>query len=171
MRKLNFVAQYEFWRTCRAVQDTFCDIYDGRIGKEFINPDGTSFLSVPYNFAIALNMDGFQPFKSTAYSCGAMYVSILNLPREERYTVENTVLVGVIPGPREPSKTINCPSGTGIKAALDWCTNDVCLRGFSICPCSFNLHSLQYTGQPKSVWFCFSQCILWLFSLSQIFPY
>ena len=59
--------------------------------EEFMNPDGIPFLSLPYNFAIALNVDWFQPFKSTSYSCGAMYVSILNLPREERYTVENTV--------------------------------------------------------------------------------
>ena len=35
-----------------------------------------------------------------------MYVSILNLPREERYTVEN-ILVGVLPGPHEPKKTMN----------------------------------------------------------------
>ena len=36
-----------------------------------------------------------------------MYMSILNLPREERYTVEN-VLVGVLPGPwAEPKKTMN----------------------------------------------------------------
>ena len=36
-----------------------------------------------------------------------MYISILNLPREMRYNVENIILVGVIPGPHEPKKTMN----------------------------------------------------------------
>ena len=107
MRKPSFVERCELWRSRKVMQDGLCDIYDGRIWKEFMNPDGRSFLSVPYNFALALNVDCFQPFKTTTYACGAMYMSILNLPREERYAVENTVLVGVIPGPREPSKTLN----------------------------------------------------------------
>ena len=33
-----------------------------------------------------------------------MYITILNLPRDERYMLENTC---VIPGPREPKKTMN----------------------------------------------------------------
>ena len=30
-----------------------------------------------------------------------------NLPRSERYKEENVILVGIIPGPREPKRTIN----------------------------------------------------------------
>lgn len=80
---------------------------DGRIWAEFMNPDGQPFLSLPYNFALALNIDWFKPFKWSPYSCGAMYMTILNLPREERYIIENTILVGIIPGPHEPKKTMN----------------------------------------------------------------
>ena len=83
------------------------DIYDGRIWSEFMNPMGQPFLSLPYNFAFALNVDWFEPFKRTVYACGAMYMTILNLPRDQRYLLENTILVGVIPGPREPPKTMN----------------------------------------------------------------
>ena len=32
-----------------------------------------------------------------------MYLSILNLPRAERFKVHNMILVGLIPGPNEPS--------------------------------------------------------------------
>ena len=32
---------------------------------------------------------------------------IQNLPREERFKFENLILVGLIPGPREPSRDIN----------------------------------------------------------------
>lgn len=32
---------------------------------------------------------------------------ILNLPREERYKLENVILFAIIPGPREPKVTVN----------------------------------------------------------------
>ena len=47
----------------------------------------------------------FQPFKRTNYSVGAIYIAVQNLPREERFLSENTILVGLIPG--EPSLVIN----------------------------------------------------------------
>ena len=36
-----------------------------------------------------------------------MYLCILNLPCSERYTRENMLLVGIIPGPHEPHLNIN----------------------------------------------------------------
>ena len=72
-----------------------------------MNPDGIPFLSLPFNFALTLNVDWFQPFKNTTYSTGAIYISIQNLPRKERYATGNVLLVGIIPGPHEPSKTMN----------------------------------------------------------------
>ncbi len=72
-----------------------------------LNPNGILFLSVPLNFALTLNIDWFQPFKHTNHSTGAMYLVTKNLPRHERYSSENVLLVGVIPGPHKPSKTIN----------------------------------------------------------------
>ena len=55
-------------------------------------PDG--IVSLPYNFALSTNIDWFQPFKHSTYSMGAM-------PREERYSSENIILTGVIPGPKK----------------------------------------------------------------------
>jgi hypothetical protein len=40
---------------------------------------------------------------SGRYSCGAMYVTILNNPRHKRFLCNETILVCVIPGPTEPS--------------------------------------------------------------------
>ena len=40
-------------------------------------------------------------------SVGAMYLCVLNLSRQERYKRENMILVGIIPGPHEPSLSIN----------------------------------------------------------------
>ena len=68
---------------------------------------GACFLSLPFNFAVSINFDWFQPFDHTQHSEGAIYLTILNLPREERYLQENVLIVGVIPGPHEPKLNIN----------------------------------------------------------------
>ena len=56
------------------------------------------------NFAFQMNVDWFNPFIHTLHSEGAIYLSILNLPHQERFLQEN---VGVIPGPKEPPLHIN----------------------------------------------------------------
>lgn len=65
------------------------------------------FLSVPNNFAFQINVDWFNPFIHTQHSEGAIYLSVMNLPRQERFLQENVILIGVIPGPKEPSIHIN----------------------------------------------------------------
>ena len=115
----DFIEQCELWRTRRGIADRYEDIFDGNIWREFLNPKGTPFLSLPYNFALCLNVDWFQPFKHSQYSCGAIYLSILNLPRSVRYSAENVILVGVIPGPREPELTINSFLEPLVKELLD----------------------------------------------------
>ena len=64
-------------------------------------------VSLPYDFVFCLNVDWFQPFKHTKYACGAVYLGILNLPPFERYFADNIILLGVIPGPKEPELTVN----------------------------------------------------------------
>ena len=65
------------------------------------------FLSQPNNLCLALNIDWFNPYKETQYSVGGIYLTILNLLRNERYQEENVLLVGMIPGPKEPRQHIN----------------------------------------------------------------
>ena len=69
--------------------------------------DGVPFLANPCNFALMLNVDWIQPYKHSVYSVGIIYLVILNLPREERYKLQNIIVVGVIPGPKEPQEHIN----------------------------------------------------------------
>ena len=106
IKRPDFLPKFEAWRR-RKVNNTLDDIYDGQVWKNFMNPGGLPFLSLPYNFALTINVDWFQPFKHSTYSLGAIYIAILNLPRRERYNTENVILVGVIPGPSEPKKTMN----------------------------------------------------------------
>ena len=62
-------------------------------------------LSQSGTLALALNLDWFQPFSGQQYSMGGIYMTLLNLPREERYLDENMILVGILPGPGETPRT------------------------------------------------------------------
>lgn len=61
-------------------------------------PDATN------NLCFVLNIDWFNPYEHTQYSIQVIYLTVLNLPRGERYKIENTILVGFIPGPSEPTR-------------------------------------------------------------------
>ena len=65
------------------------------------------FLSECYNYGLLLNIDWLQPYKHIQYSVGIVYLVILNLPRSIRYKRQNVILFGIIPGPSEPSLSIN----------------------------------------------------------------
>jgi len=102
----NFVDACSFWKLRSAVipQDWLGDVYDWNVWKEL---QQTGFFDSPYNLALALNVDWFQPYKRVKDSVGVLYLVILNLPRHLRYKQENAILVGIIPGPKEPKYTIN----------------------------------------------------------------
>ena len=78
------------------------DVYDGRIWHSF-----SSFLESPHCYILTMNVDWFQPFTRTQYSVGAIYLTVQNLPRSQRYKDENVILAGIIPGSSEPSLTMN----------------------------------------------------------------
>ena len=102
-----FFSLCEQWRTRCTSSEYMGDIYDGQVWKDWQCWDGRDFLATPYSLAVTLNLDWFQPFSHVNYSVGVIYMVILNLPREERYKVENIILVSIIPGPKEPKLTIN----------------------------------------------------------------
>ena len=88
------------------------DIWDSPTLRDFLGPDGcTTFTAPPGNegrLVMSLNMDGFNPYGNRTagkkVSVGAIYMVVLNLPPAIRYNVENIFLVGIIPGPHEPSQ-------------------------------------------------------------------
>ena len=88
----DFFVLCEAWQKRPANGGEYCDIYDGRIWDEFQTFDDKPFLSLPFNFALQLNTDWFQPFTHTQHSEGVIYMSIMNLPRSERFRQENTIL-------------------------------------------------------------------------------
>lgn len=92
---------------------TWNDIWDADVLKQFKGPDGRPFFKQDCDepegcYAFSLFMDGFNPLQTKEagkkVSVASMYMVCLNLPPCLRYRVENMFLVGVIPGPQEPSQ-------------------------------------------------------------------
>ena len=95
------------WKIEESSDGTYKDVFDGKIWKDFQSYNGEPFLSEPFTFGLMLNVDWFRPCKHTEYSLGAIYLTFMNLPRTMRFRQENVLLVGLIPGPREPKRNIN----------------------------------------------------------------
>ena len=107
LKRPGFLELCEEWRQIVCDSQTYNDVYDGQIWKDFQSWKGVPFLSIPFNFGLHLNVDWFQPFERTQHSEGVIYLSIMNLPRNVRFLQQNIILVGIIPGPREPSLHMN----------------------------------------------------------------
>lgn len=97
-----FLSSCEQWRKRNVASGLISDVYDGQVWKEFVN---SNFFQTTYAYGLMLNMDFFQPYAHTVYSVGVIYLTIMNLPRSVRYKLENMIIVGIIPGPKEPSLT------------------------------------------------------------------
>lgn len=95
------------WKLRVVPHGVMSDIYDGTVWASFLYVDGKEFLKSCCGIGLLINVDWFQPYKHVQYSVGAIYLVVLNLPRHLRYRRENMLLVGIIPGPREPSLDIN----------------------------------------------------------------
>ena len=74
--------------------------------------DGEPFVFGPPGegrYVFALYVDGFNPYQSKeakqVATVTGIYLVCLNLPPHLRYLPENTLLVGIIPGPQKPSLT------------------------------------------------------------------
>ena len=106
IERKGFIDKCNLWRNRSIPENMLADIFDGEVWKSLNNGDG-AFLNSPCNFCFTLNVDWFNPYKHTKHSSGGIYLAIQNLPRADRQKIDNIILVGMIPGPKEPEKDIN----------------------------------------------------------------
>ena len=105
LNRPNFLTMCNSWLQ-KESEEYLADITDGVVWKEMVallSPDRS-----PTNIiGLLVNVDWFQPYKHVAYSVGVIYAVVINLPRSIRYKEENVIIVGIIPGPKEPKRHIN----------------------------------------------------------------
>ena len=67
VKRKDFLKLCEHWRHPPFVvpQDTYSDIYDGRVWKDRQHLQGRPFLALPGNLCLMLNIDWFSPFEHT----------------------------------------------------------------------------------------------------------
>lgn len=151
----DFEEQLIKWTNRHVNSGMMTDVYDGEIWKNFPsqmdNSESRFFTTetADSNLGIMINLDWFQPFESTPYSCGAIYGVICNLPRNVRFNKENILTLGLLPGPSEVKldkinnyltpiinelldfwngvklPTKKCPNGKKIRLAVICCSNDI----------------------------------------------
>ena len=102
-----FLEKCESWRKRDLTGNSMGDVFEGRVWKDFLDSDGDPYFSTTGNLGVMLKGDWFQPCKHTNHSCGVIYLVLMNLPHEERFKLENVIIVGIIPGPKEPNGDIN----------------------------------------------------------------
>ena len=109
-----FFTQEEFLQLIRKRPEPstteYRDIWDGRILQAFLMDPADStkpLLKNKMNLALLLYLDFFNPFQRAVYSCGAIYMSVLNIPKSQRFKAKWSMLIGLIPGPSEPEGHIN----------------------------------------------------------------
>lgn len=56
-----------------------------------------------FGLHVTINTDWFGALDNRPHSCGPVYLSIADLPREQRYLQVNTICVAITPGPKEPT--------------------------------------------------------------------
>ncbi|PKC07317.1 hypothetical protein RhiirA5_389857 [Rhizophagus irregularis] len=94
--------------TNQDVTGLMSDIYDGEIWKNFPSqldaPESKFFTAgtADSHLGIMINLDWFQPFESSIYSCRMIYGVICNLSCDIRFKKENMLILGLLPEPHEP---------------------------------------------------------------------
>ena len=107
-KREGFLTKCDHWRSRKeGMENVIGDVYDGQLWNDLQTIDCRPFLAIPNNLCFSLKIDWFNPYEQTPYSVGAIYLAVLNLPRNERFKEENVILVGLIPGPNEPKQHIN----------------------------------------------------------------
>ncbi|GES77597.1 uncharacterized protein LOC114575354 [Rhizophagus clarus] len=103
-QRIEFRQQLQKWTNQDVNNEILADIYDGKIWKNFPDTSGVSYFTpeiADSYLEIMINLDWFQPFESSVYSCGAIYGVICNLLRKIRFKKENMLTLGLLPEPNK----------------------------------------------------------------------
>ncbi|OAD81159.1 hypothetical protein PHYBLDRAFT_72980 [Phycomyces blakesleeanus NRRL 1555(-)] len=78
---LDFEQKIMHWNQEFKITAILCDVCDGEAWTDLKGNDNEIFVENFCSLMLTLNINCFQPFNGTSYSCGAIYLVINNLPR------------------------------------------------------------------------------------------
>ena len=67
------------------------DVYDGKLWSEMQRIEGLSFLELPNNLCLAVNIDWFNPHEDAPYSVGVVYLVVI---QSSTFKLQNAILSG-----------------------------------------------------------------------------
>lgn len=72
-----FTSRCELWRERDriSIPGLLSNVIHGTVWRDFKGPDSSRFMSHPWNLALMMNVDWFQPFKHSSYSVGVIYLA------------------------------------------------------------------------------------------------
>jgi hypothetical protein len=103
-RRPGFAAILDHWKRHPLPRDHMADIYHGSIWHSIRDDSSNIFVENQYAISFSIGLDWFNPGQKMIYSVGCLYLYINNLPLHLRHSIENTILLAVLPGPREQTE-------------------------------------------------------------------
>lgn len=88
-----FVQLIDLWRSRPEDNKLITDVYDGRMWKDLV---AQGFFEGNYNLGLMINIDWFKPMKRSEYKVAGILLTVLNLPREDRFKKKWTIIAGKI---------------------------------------------------------------------------
>jgi len=96
-------------RRSNVPQNTYMDIWDGKMWKTFKGQDNCVFTTKSGNLVFGLYLDWVNPHGikggSKSISIGIIFLVCFNLPPDQQYKTHNLFIYGFTPTPREPKST------------------------------------------------------------------
>lgn len=85
LHRPGFTEQIEHWHSRKCTEGYMSDVYDGQVWNDFNSDKYSKFLQGRRCYGLMLNFDFFQPYKHSCESYGVLYMTLMNLPREQRF--------------------------------------------------------------------------------------
>ena len=136
----------------KPIKEVGYDIHDSRAWKSWYSLDGY-FGGDARCLTFALCTDGLNPFakEKSQYSMWPIMLNVLNYPSSIRTKAESLMLVGIIPGPKEPKSidTYLAPLVDDLNELSSATVFDAFKHEYFTPKANILVHILDYPGQNK----------------------
>jgi hypothetical protein len=91
----------QHWKRYPLPEGYVADFYHGKLWHDIVDVNQGDFVENEYALSLSLGIDWFRAGNWMNHSTGGVYLYVNNLPLHLRTKMSNTILVAVLPGPKE----------------------------------------------------------------------